>query len=176
MGSTLVNTGERIVCDDSMTVFVHGAYNLGPVLESRVLESDAVHPGEGIEHDKGADGEDSYTLHTARSATAYGLCEIDFGMIADCSVDYTVATDDVPAIPYHMNPGAYVRNIVCVDPTADIEPDQALLIDPSTAGSFIPLIEVALKDSVTGTPEAFFRRLHEASFGISWSNSRVDGR
>ena len=154
MGSTLVNTGERIVCDDSMTVFVHGAYNLGVVMENREL-TEALHPGEGIMHPTGAAGEDTYSLHTAKCATAYGVAEVDFGMIADCTVDYTITVDDIPGIPYHMNPGAYLRNIVCVDPTADINADQQLIIDPSTPGSFIPLIEVPLKDSVTGSPEAF---------------------
>ena len=154
MGSTLVNTGERIVCDDSMTVFVHGAYNLGAVLENREVGTDTPHPGEGLEHDAGADGEDLYTLHIVRSARAYGLCEVDFG-IADCTVAYALG-DDIPCIPYHMNPGAYVRNVVCVDPTADIESDQQLIIDPGTAGSFIPLIEVALVDTNgTGNGEAF---------------------
>jgi hypothetical protein len=155
MGSTIVSTGTRIVCDDTMTVFVHGAYNLGAVLESRETGTDSIHPGEGIEHDKGAAGANLYTLHTGKSATAYGLAEIDFGMIADCSVDYP-AGDEIPGIPYHMNPGAYVRNIVCVDPTANIEPDQQLIIDPSTVGAFIPLIEEALVDPAgAGTGEAF---------------------
>ena len=154
MGSTIVSTGERIACDDSMTIFVHGAYNLGAVLENRETGTDSIHPGEGIEHDKGADGEDLYTLHTVRSATMYGVAEVDFGQIADCSVDYP-AGDDIPAIPYHMNPGAYLRNIVLVDPTAAIEPDQQLILDPTEAGSFIPLIEVALVSSNTGTTEAF---------------------
>ena len=153
MGSTIVRTGERIKCDETMTVFVQGAYNLGPVYENREVESAAIHPGEGIEHDKGAGGEDSYTLHTARSATSYGIAEVDFAQIADCSTDYATG-DDIPGIPYHMNPGAYVRNIVCVDPTAAVEPDQQLIISPATVGSFIPLIEEALGSS-TGALEAF---------------------
>jgi hypothetical protein len=153
MGSTIVSTGERIKCDDTMTVFVHGAYNLGPIYENREVETAAIHPGEGIEHDKGAGGEDSYTLHTARSATGYGIAEVDFGQIASCATDYATG-DDIPGIPYHMNPGAYVRNIVCVDPTANVEPDQAIIISPATAGAFIPLIEVALASS-TGANEAF---------------------
>ena len=155
MGSTIVNTGEKIVCDDTMTVFVHGAYNLGAVLENREVGTDTPHPGEGLEHDAGADGEDLYTLHIVVSARAYGLCEVDFGMIADCSVSYAIG-DDIPAIPYHMNPGAYVRNVVCVDPTADVESDQPLLISPATAGRFIPLIEEAMVDTNgTGNGECF---------------------
>ena len=154
VGSTLVSTGERIACDDTMIIFAHGAYNLGPVYESRYL-AEAMHPGEGLSHSTGADGEDNYILHIVRSAVAYGVCEIDFGMIADCTKDYTITVDAPPAIPYHMNPGAYLRNIVCVAPTAIINPDQCLLISRATAGAFIPLIEVALASSNTGTTESF---------------------
>jgi len=95
------------------------------------------------------------TLHTVRSATMYGLAEIDFLQISSCATDYG-AGDNIPVIPYHMNPGAYVRNVSTVDPTAAIEPDQQLIISPGTAGSFIPLIEVALVDPTgAGTGEAF---------------------
>jgi len=153
MGSTLVDTGERIVCDDNDHVFVHGAYNQGPVLEWRTL-AEAVHPGEGIQHTAGTSGEDDYILHTVRSAKAYGVAEIDFGQISSCATDYTVTTDTIPGIPYHMNPGAYLRNIVFVDPTAAVLPDQCALISPGTAGAFIPLIEEALGSS-TGALEAF---------------------
>lgn len=153
--STLRSTGERIFSDDLKYVFVHGAHNLGPIYENREIETATIHPGEGIEHDKGAGGEDSYTLHTARSATMYGVAEIDFDQIAKCSTDYAVG-DDIPGIAYHWNIGAMLRNIVCVDPTAAIEPDQQLIISPATAGSFIPLIEVALVDPAgAGTGEAF---------------------
>lgn len=152
--STLRSTGTKIVCDNLKYVFVHGAYNLGPITEWREVETAGFHPGEGIEHDKGAGGEDSYTEHSIRSATAYGVAEIDFDQISSCVTDYAVG-DDIPGIPYHLNPGAYLRNIQCVDPTADIEPDQVLIISPATTGSFIQLIEVPLKDSVTGSPEAF---------------------
>ena len=167
--STIVSTGERISCDDLKIVFVHGAYNLGPIYENREAETDTIHPGEGIEHDKGAGGEDSYTLHTVRSATYYGVAEIDFGMIANCSVDYATG-DDFPGIPYHMNPGAYLRNIVCVDPTAAIEPDQQLIISPGTAGAFIPLIEVALASSNTGTTEAFDAAIVIGDAGAIFAN------
>lgn len=155
MGSTIVSTGERISCDDSMTVFVHGAYNLGAVLENRELETAAAHPGEGLEHDKGAGGEDTYTLHTSGSATPYGVAEIDFAQIADCSTDYATG-DDIPGIPYHMNPGAYLRNIVCVDPTQAVEPDSWLTNVSGTAGAFKVLIEATLVDPTgSGTGEAF---------------------
>ena len=154
MGSTIVQTGEKIVCDDSMTVFAHGAHNLGVVLSKSVC-AEANHPGEGLEHEAGADGEDTVTLHTAKSARGCGVSEVDFGMIADCTTDYTVTVDLQPWIAYHMNVGAWLRNVVFVDPTAIVNADQCALIDPSTAGAFIPLIEVALASSTTGTTESF---------------------
>ena len=154
MGSTIVQTGEKIVCDDTKKVFVHGSHNLGCVLSKSVC-GEANHPGEGLEHTAGASGEDSVTLHVVRSARGCGISEVDFGMIDDCTKDYTVTVDLQPWISYNMNAGAWLRNIVFVDPTAIVNADQCALISPGTAGSFIPLIEVALKDSVTGTPEAF---------------------
>lgn len=169
MSSTLRSTGEKISNDDLKYVFVHGAYNLGPILENREVETAGFHPGEGIEHDKGAGGEDSYTEHTVRSATAYGVAEIDFDQISSCVTDYAVG-DDIPGIPYHMNPGAYLRNIQYVDPTADLEPDQQLIISPGTAGSFIQLIEVALASSNTGTTEAFEAAIVIGDAGAIFAN------
>ena len=115
-----------------------------------------MHPGEGISHSAAASGEDDYILHVAKSAFGYGIAEIDFGQISSCATDYTITTDTIPGIPYHMNPGAWLRNIVFVDPTAAVYPDQCALISPATAGSFIPLIEVPLVDPTGGgTGEAF---------------------
>lgn len=170
MGSTIVSTGERIACDDTQTVFVHGAYNLGPVLENREIETAAIHPGEGIEHDRGAGGEDSYTLHTDASAAAYGIMEIDFAQIASCATDYATG-DDAPGIPYHMNPGAYLRNIVCVDPTQAVEPDSPLTVSSGLAGAFKVLIEEALVDPTgSGTGEAFASGATVGAMGAQFAN------
>jgi len=138
MGSTIVSTGEKISCDDTMTVFVHGAYNLGPVLENRLLSTTAAHPGVHVSHVTTAGGEDYFIIGPDATADSYGILEVDFALIADCSVDYTHTTDNVPAIPYHLNPGAYLRNIVCVDPvSSDVSPDQLLCTVSGTAGAFI---------------------------------------
>ena len=170
MGSTIVTTGERIACDDTQTVFVHGAYNLGPVYENREVETAAIHPGEGIEHDKGAGGEDSYTLHTDASWTWYGVAEVDFGQIADCSTDYATG-DDIPGIPYHMNPGAYLRNIVCVDPGAAVEPDTPLTTISGTAGAFLAHhTGDTFVDSDTSDGEAFSAATTEATIGAQIRN------
>ncbi len=137
MGATIVFSGERIVNDDTMTVFAHGAYNLGSITETRTLSTTAAHPGEHVDHVQTAGGEDSYIIGPDKTPYSYGILEIDFGLIADCSVDYTHTTHEVPAIPYHMNFGAYLRNIVCVDPvTSDVSPDEPLSTDSGTAGAF----------------------------------------
>ena len=155
MGSTMVYTGARVVCNDSMKVFVHGAYNLGPVYFNREIETAAIHPGEGVEMDRGDGGEDSVTLHTDASRAPYGVCEIDFGMIADCSTDYATG-DDVPIIPYHMNLGAILRNIVCKDPGGAIEPSTPLFTNSGAAGAFIAQIsDDTFVDSDSADGEAF---------------------
>ena len=156
MGSTIVSTGDRITCDDTMTCFVHGAYNLGPVLEVREISTTAVHPGEHVDHVQTTGGEDYYIIGPDKTPYSYGILEIDFGQIADCSVDYA-AGDEAPAIPYHMNPGAYLRNIVCVDPVgSDVSPDEPLSTDSGTAGAFQAYhTETTLVDSDSSDGEAF---------------------
>jgi hypothetical protein len=156
MGSTIVSTGDRITCDDSMTCFVHGAYNLGPVLETREISTTAVHPGEHVAHVTTTGGEDYYIIGPSGTPDSYGILEIDFGQLADCSVDYATG-DEAPAIPYHMNPGAYIRNVVCVDPTgSDVSPDEHLHTTSGTAGAFIAHhTEDTFVDSDTSDGEAF---------------------
>jgi len=136
MGSTIVSSGVRIVCDDTKQVFVHGAYNLGPVYEVRELSTTVTHPGEGVDHVQTVGGEDYYIISPDATPYQYGALEVDFGMIATCAVDYAVG-DDVPGIPFHMNPGAYLRNIVCVDPdTSDVSPNEPLHTSSGTAGAW----------------------------------------
>ncbi|MCP4648658.1 MAG: hypothetical protein GY853_01075 [PVC group bacterium] len=157
MGSTIVSSGERIACDDTKHVFVHGAYNLGPVLEVRNLSTTAAHPGEHVDHVQTTGGEDYYIIGPDKTPYSYGILEIDFLLIDDCSDDYTHTTMEVPAIPYHMNPGAYLRNIVCVDPvSSDVSPDEPLSTDSGTAGAFIAYhTETTMVDSDGADGEAY---------------------
>ena len=173
MGSTIVATGEKIVCDDTMKVFVHGAYNLGPIIETRNLSTTAAHPGEHVDHVQTTGGEDYYIIGPDKTPYSYGVLEVDFGIIADCSIDYTHTTDEVPALPYHMNPGAYLRNIVCVDPvTSDVSPDEPLSTDSGTAGAYQAYhTETTFVDSDDADGEAF-----EAGLLVGDKKSAVKNR
>jgi hypothetical protein len=154
MGSTIVSSGEKVINNDLQHVFVHGAYNLGPVLEYAEIEA-AIHPGEGIQYADGAGGEDGFILMADGSAIAIGVAEIDFLQIDDCSIDYTVG-DNIPGLLFHWNPGALVRNISCADQVGDTAMAGTLLHSASgLAGGFKILNEGPLEDANGGTGEAF---------------------
>ena len=155
-GATIVSSGERIACNDTQRVFAHGAWNLGSILEWRELSTTAAHPGEGLDHVQTVGGEDSYIISPDATAYQYGVLEIDFGQILDCSVDYGIG-NEVPCIPFHMNPGAYLRNLMTVDPiTSDISPDEPLHTKSGTAGAWIAYhSETTFVDSDGADGEAF---------------------
>ena len=137
MGSTIVSSGEKIAIDLTKQIFVHGAYNLGPILEPRQLATTAAHPGEGIDHVQTTGGEDFYIISPDGTSYQYGVLEIDFKLIDKCSDDYDVG-NEVLGIAYHLNPGAYLRNISCVDPnSSDVSPDEPLHTKSGVAGSWI---------------------------------------
>lgn len=138
--SVVRSSGEKIVDDDTKKVFVQGAYNLGAIIENKEIETAGIHPGEGVDNATGAGGEDNIVLMLDKSLNPLGVLEIDFGMVADCSVDYAVA-DDVPVIVFHFNPGALCRNISINDLTTNMEPNQGLTSSSGLAGSFIDWVE-----------------------------------
>jgi hypothetical protein len=154
--STLRSTGDRIDCDDLKKVFVHGAYNLGDILTSLEIATTALHPGEILSHPTGAGGEDNWLICPDEGISPVAVAEIDFDIISSCATDYAIG-DDIPGIVFHWNPGALLRNIVCVDQVDDVADAGKLLSTSSgTAGALKILTEVALVDpSGTGTGEAF---------------------
>lgn len=172
MGSTLVYTGDRIDNDNNKPVFVIGAYRLGPVIIRRQLLTTACHPGEWVEHTATAGGEDSVLLGTNANYMGYGISELDKGLVDDCSEDYTVTTHVIPVIPYHMNPGALLRNIQCVDPGgSDVSPDEPLCTISGTAGAFIAHhTGDTFTDSDTSDGEAFSADTTEATIGAQIRN------
>lgn len=156
MGATIVSTGERIACNNNQHVFAHGAWNLGSVLEWRELSTTAAHPGEGLDFVQTVGGEDSFIISPTGTAYQHGVLELDFGQITDCSIDYGIG-DEVPCIPFHMNPGAYLRNIMTVDPiTSDVSPDEPLHTTSGTAGAWIAYhTETVFVDSDTAAGESY---------------------
>lgn len=164
MGSTIVAAGDRIVCNDLEEIFVHGAYNQGGILTVLELVTTAAHPGEGLSHPTGAGGEDSWLIHPDECISPAAVLEIDFLMIDDCTEDYTIG-NEVPAIRYNLNVGAYLRNIVCKDQVGDVADANKLLSTSSgAAGAFKILTETALVDiAATGDGEAY-------GPGITWGD------
>lgn len=156
MSGTLVSTGERIANDNLDICFVQGAYNLGPVYESREIITTAVHAGEHVAHVTTTGGEDNYIIGPDATPDSYAILEWDPGLVAGVSTDYATG-DDVKGIPYHLNPGAYMRNIQCVDPNnSDVSPDEHLHTKSGAAGSFIAHhTEDTFVDSDDADGEAF---------------------
>jgi len=122
---TIKDEGDKIVCDAILHVFAKGPYNLGPVYEIREMTSANVGPGLGVIHVATAGGEDYYTEHGNDSPYSYAIVELDENQIADCDTAYA-QYDNAPALPYHLNFGAYVRNVNVADPPADVQPDAPL--------------------------------------------------
>ena len=149
---TIKDEGDKIVNGASLRVFVKGAYNLGPIIEVREATSANLGPGLGAIHATGAAGEDDYTEHGNDSALSYAVIELDENQIADCDAAYA-QYDNIPGLPYHMNPGAYLRNINLADPNANVDPDTPLTAEAT--GTFGVAIEATLVSSATGTTEAF---------------------
>ena len=162
MGSTIISSGDRVDCNDLLEVFVHGAYNLGPVYTVLELATTAAHPGEGMTHPTGAGGEDSWLIHPDACINPAGVLEIDFLQMSSCATDYAIG-DEAKGIEFHWNPGSLLRNIVCVDQVGDVADSGKLLSTSSgTAGAYKILTEVALVDpSGAGTGEAF-------NTGVTW--------
>ena len=149
---TIKDEGDKIVIGASLAVFVKGAYNKGAVKESREATSANLSPGLGAIHATGAGGEDKYTEHGNDSALSYCVIELDENQIADCDATYA-QYDNIPGIPYHLNPGAYLRNINVADPPADVNADTPLTAEAS--GTFGVAVEATLVACASGTTESF---------------------
>ena len=144
---TISDEGDKIKLGATLHVFVKGAYNQGPVIEAREATSANLHPGLGAIHATGAAGEDDYTEHGNDSALGYAVMELD-----DCTATYA-AYDNVPGIPYHLNPGAYLRNIKIANPSAAIPPDTPFTAEAT--GQFGLAIEATLVACSSTTTESF---------------------
>lgn len=138
--------------DKTLIVFLNGPHNLGPVYETREVTTANCHAGMGVIHATGAAGEDDYTEHGNDAALSYAIVEVDFNQVADCQTTYA-QYDNIPALPYHLNFGAYVNNIECADPaSANWEPDALLCAEAS--GIYGRAIEAVL-EAGGATQEAY---------------------
>ena len=149
---TIKDEGDKIALGASLHVYVKGAYNLGSVMESRQAGDATLGPGLGAIHSTGAGGEDDYEVHGNDSALSYCVIELDENQIADCDALYAIY-DNIPGIPYHLNPGAYLRNINLATPGAAVEPDTPLTSEAT--GTFGVAIEATLIACASGTTESF---------------------
>jgi hypothetical protein len=159
---TINGAGEKVIVDALKPIYVYGAYGLGPVYETRPAEA-AIAPGECIQHASGAGGEDGYVLSTDESYLAYGIAEVDFGLV-DLNTSDMASGDQIPGIAFHLHPGAVLQSVLAADPAANIEPDNLFTTSSGTAGSLKNLTETALVDPAgAGTGEAY-------ASGITWGD------
>lgn len=151
MPTIIVSTGDRIANNLNLPIFVKGAHNLGPVYENRELKSGSTPtPGMGIEHDTGAGGEDEYITGVDKSPDWYAIAEFDPGQLGlNGNGDAYTALDLIDGIPFHLNPGAYCRNIQMVDPGGTADADLALTSASGTAGKFQIVTEATLETGST---------------------------
>lgn len=143
VGSTIVESGDRILNDNGLKCGVIGAYNL-PIIEwTRLIDTDTPKPGYFLRTKAGSGGEDSVQDLDLKGTNFIGMSETDFGQVATSDTAYA-AGDEIPIIPSCMNPGALLRNIHFCDPTAAYNSEQPVTVG-STAGTGIPVIEATLQ-------------------------------
>ena len=132
MGSTLKPGGRRAVTDVFKTVFVQGAYNLGGVLQN-FEATGGLAPGMTVDPLTTVGLEEQCVIGANASVVVIGIAEVDFGIVADATVAY-VATDSIPVIMVHWNPGALMRNLQRVAAAGDTHPGDYWGTTSGTAG------------------------------------------
>ena len=133
MGSTLKPGGSRAVCDIHKTIFVMGAYGLGPVIENFEVVTAGFIPGMTVDPLTTVGLEEQCTIGANASVVVIGIAEVDFGVLADTDTAY-VATDSVPILKPHWNPGALLRNLARVTAAAPTHPGDYWGTTSGTAG------------------------------------------
>ena len=131
--STLKPGGMRAVVDIYKSVFVQGAYNLGSVIENFEVVTAGFTPGMTVDPVPSVGLEEQCTIGGDASVVVIGIAEVDFGVVANCSVAYTT-TDSAPVLRPHWNPGALLRNLWRVTAGADTEAGDYWGTTSGTAG------------------------------------------
>lgn len=112
----------------------------------------------GLDHDTAVGGEDEWVTMPDGSEICYAICELDEGQLGagGGSTAYVALDEGVPAIPRHLNPGAYLQNVKCVDPVSiDVDADDGLCTKSGTAGKFKSVIEAVLQAGSGSDGEEF---------------------
>lgn len=112
-----------------------GAYGLGPVYEYRASEN-TYRPGNIIIHATGDNGEDNFKICPAASDWGYGVAEFDEAIVSSCAIDYA-SGDNTPGIPFHLNPGAIIRNVTAANFAAAWECEQPLSMNSAVNGNVL---------------------------------------
>lgn len=131
--STLKPGGQRAYIDDYKTVFVMGAYGLGPVLQNFEVVTAGFNPGMTVDPLTTVGLEEQCTIGANASLAVIGIAEVDFGVMASCATAYAT-TDSAKVIMPHWNPGALMRNLMKVDNGADKAAGSYMGTTSGTAG------------------------------------------
>lgn len=141
IGANIKSSGDRLSVDALKPVFVHGAWNLGPILEMKEIETAGFYPGYTVDPvATAADQEDNVTIGGNASVILLGIAELDYGQISACTDAYSVA-DMAPIIYFHWNPGALLQHVYTADAAGNMEPGELLGTTSGVAGK--------LKDDTT---------------------------
>lgn len=128
-----VRESTKIINDNTRTVAAQsaiGRFNL----EWLITKSANIKPGMPVKRwqPSAAVYDDEEIIESAADEEVdYGIAELDTKQIADCSVAYA-SGDLIPVIPFHSNPGLVCRNIILLDPSSAMRPDEPL--DAGNAG------------------------------------------
>ena len=132
MGSTLKPGGRRAVTDIYKSVFVQGAYNQGAVYQNFEAMG-GLAPGMTVDPLTTTGLEEQCVIGADASLVVIGIAEVDFGIVATAATAY-VATDSIPVIMPHWNPGALLRNLQRVAAVGDTHPGDYWGTTSLTAG------------------------------------------
>ena len=134
INSILRSSGDKITVSINKPIWVQGAWNLGPIIETKEIETAGFSPGMFVDPVAvAAGGEDNCTIGASASVVALGIAEIDYGQLNVNTDAYSIA-DEAPIIFFHWNPGALLQHIWIVDPTTNLEPGTLLGTTSTVAG------------------------------------------
>ncbi len=137
INSVIKSSGDKIDVNTNKPVWVQGAWNLGPIIENKEIETTGFKPGYSVDPVAvAAGGEDNCTIGANASVVLLGVAELDFGQLNDCTTAAYAVADDVPIIMFHWNPGALLNNIAMTTFAAHLEPGELIGTTSGVAGLF----------------------------------------